>query len=128
MKAKGEEFMIDIKLADDKWIESKGYRKQILADSSKFDSEGALAQVVEIKPGHVVQSHYHKRTYEFYYVLAGDVAFTINGGTRRLREGEMMMTEPNDVHRVENDGEKAFQVLVFKTNAEPHDTYWQENK
>lgn len=120
--------MIDIKLTGDRWIQSKGYRKQILADSNDFDTEGVLAQVVEIKPGHVVESHYHKKTYEFYYVLQGDVAFTINGRIRRLKEGDMMMTEPNDVHRVENDGRSDFQVLVFKTNATAGDTYWKENE
>jgi len=120
--------MIEIKLTEDKWIQSKGYKKQILADSKKFDADGALVQVVEIKPGHVVESHYHKQTYEFYYVMRGDVAFTINGQTRRLREGDMMMTEPNDVHRVENDSGEDFRVLVFKTNAAPDDTHWEENK
>lgn len=120
--------MIDIRLDDDKWIQAKGYRKQILADSIKFDTEGALAQVVEIKPGHVVESHYHKKTYEFYYVMHGDVAFSINGEARRLKEGDMMMTEPNDIHRVENDSNKDFQVLVFKTNAGKDDTFWEEEK
>ncbi|HEQ98356.1 MAG TPA: cupin domain-containing protein [candidate division Zixibacteria bacterium] len=118
--------MKNIEIKDDKWINAEGYKKQILASSEDFDSEGVLAQVVVIGPGSVVRPHYHKSTYEYYYVMQGDVAFTINGEIRRLKAGEMMMTEPNDIHKVENDSDEDFMVLVFKSNYVKNDTYWAE--
>ncbi len=120
--------MKDIKIDENNWTQAKGYKKQILASSEDFDSEGVLSQVVVITPGSVVEPHYHKSTYEYYYVMQGDVAFTINGETRRLKAGDMMMTVPDDIHKVENDSDKDFMVLVFKSNYVKDDTYWADKK
>jgi quercetin dioxygenase-like cupin family protein len=56
--------------------------------------------------------------------MQGDVVFTINGETRRLKTGDMMMTEPDDIHKVANDSNEDFMVLVFKSNYVKDDTYW----
>lgn len=116
-----------IEIKADDWIEGKGYKKQILASPDELECEGCLAQVVEIKPGAHVAPHYHEKTYEYYYVISGEVTFTINQSQRVLRSGDMMVTEPNDVHSVKNASSQDFRILVFKTNSFPEDTVWLDS-
>jgi quercetin dioxygenase-like cupin family protein len=118
--------MKEIRIEEKNWIIAQGYKKQILASEEVFKTEGVLAQVVIIGPGNTVEPHYHKQTYEFYYVISGFCNITINGNELELREGDMMMTEPGDMHSVHNGGDNDFAVLVFKSNAHKDDTFWQD--
>jgi quercetin dioxygenase-like cupin family protein len=118
--------MKSIEISDNSWIDGKGYRKQVLASPEELNSEGNLAQVVEIEPGSFVAPHYHNYTYEFYYVIEGQVSFTINDHKQVLKTGAMMITEPKDIHSVRNESQSLFRILVFKTNARPDDTVWLE--
>lgn len=117
--------MKEIQIDGKNWIIAQGYKKQILASEEVFKTEGVLAQVVVIGPGNTVEPHYHKQTYEFYYVISGFCKITINRAERELRTGDMMMTEPGDVHSVHNGGDEDFVMLVFKSNARRDDTFWQ---
>ncbi len=117
--------MKNIKVDPSKWISGKGYKKQILASPDDLDSGGTLAQIVEIEAGSVVEDHYHKETYEFYHVIEGEVTFEINGEVTKLKQGDMMITEPGDVHSVRNESERLFRILVFKTNVVEDDIYWK---
>jgi quercetin dioxygenase-like cupin family protein len=44
----------------------------------------------------------------------------------RLSVGDMLLTEPDDVHKLINDSAEEFRLLVFKTNATAEDTYWSD--
>jgi quercetin dioxygenase-like cupin family protein len=119
--------MKEIRLDEKNWIIARGYKKQILASEDVFKAAGVLAQVVVIGPQETVEPHYHKETYEFYYVISGFCKIRISENERELRAGEMMLTEPGDIHSVYNGGVDDFVVLVFKSNARKDDTFWQNN-
>jgi quercetin dioxygenase-like cupin family protein len=112
-----------IRLAEQATIQAAGYTKQILADSEALQCPGARVQVVTIQPGDTIEDHYHRRAHEFYYILQGTCRLTVNGQTRSLAPGDMLLMEPGDVHNLSNPGSAPFRVLVFKTNGDD-DTHW----
>lgn len=118
--------MQQIEIRPDAWQPGPGYRKQPLLSAEALASPGALVQMVEMAPGAEIPDHLHRRSREFYYVVAGTCLLTIAGHTLRLRPGMMLLTEPGDVHRLHNDGAEPFRLLVFKTNATAEDTHWPE--
>ncbi len=119
--------MKEIRIDEKNWLIARGYKKQILASEDIFKSAGVLAQVVVIGPHETVAPHYHDHTYEFYYVISGSCKIIINDLERELRKGDMMLTEPGDVHSVHNSGVDDFVVLVFKSNARKEDTFWHKD-
>lgn len=119
--------MKEIRIDEKNWIIAQGYKKQILASEDVFKSAGVLAQVVIIGPQETVAPHYHNHTYEFYYVISGSCQININDLKRDLRAGDMMLTEPGDVHSVHNGGDNDFVVLVFKSNSRKQDTFWRKD-
>jgi len=106
------------------WVEAPGYKKQLLLSEKELRCNGTRVQMVVIPPHSTIENHYHKTSREFYYVLQGGCLLTINNETLRLSVGDMLLTEPDDVHKLINDSDKEFKLLVFKTNATEQDTYW----
>lgn len=113
---------------DARWVDVRGYRKTRLADAATLACAGALAQLVVIEPHQMIPDHVHQTSVEFYVVMAGACRLVINAETHLLAAGDMFLTQPGDVHRLYNDGDEPFRLLVFKTNASPHDTFWLEDK
>jgi quercetin dioxygenase-like cupin family protein len=111
-------------LKKDSWTDAEGYRKAIVAGSDVLEQEGNLIQIVEIAAGNAVKPHHHDSSLEFLYVIDGECDFGINTETLRLKPGDMLLTEPGDIHSVRNNGDEPFRVLVFKTNAVSGDTFW----
>jgi mannose-6-phosphate isomerase-like protein (cupin superfamily) len=116
--------MRKVELNPDNWIQAPGYRKCVLLSDQELASEGSLVQVVVIPPKSAIGDHYHETSREFYYVMAGESTLVINGRRARLRPGDMLLTEPGDVHSLQNEGSQEFKLLVFKTNAEQEDVFW----
>ncbi|MBD3168322.1 MAG: cupin domain-containing protein [candidate division Zixibacteria bacterium] len=112
------------KINDSEWLDSPGYRKAIIAKSDILQQEGTLAQIVEIAPGDIVEPHHHEKSLEFLYVISGECDFSIDNKNIKLMPGDMLLTEPGDVHSVYSNGDEPFRVLVFKTNAVSGDTFW----
>jgi quercetin dioxygenase-like cupin family protein len=119
--------MKTIEINENKWIIATGYRKNILASSDDLGAENTLVQLVIIESGNVVKPHYHNITREFYYITMGTAEFTINDIAYKSTVGDMMITEPGDIHSVKNDSSSDFKILVFKTNASKDDTIWLDN-
>ena len=116
--------MQNLKLHPDNWIPGPGYRKQRIAGPDALACAGALVQMVEMAPGATIPDHVHHTSSEFYFVVAGTCLLVIDGRERRLAPGDMILTQPGDVHRLHNDGAETFRLLVFKTNAGENDTFW----
>ena len=116
-----------IRLNDREPVQAEGYTKHILLDAEDLQSDGARVQVVTIQPGDTIADHYHRETREFYLVLQGRCQLTVNSQTSILRRDDMMLMEPDDIHKLVNHGNIPFVLLVFKTNAE-QDTFWSSLK
>ncbi|WP_309387343.1 cupin domain-containing protein [Cerasicoccus frondis] len=116
--------MIHIPKHDSGWKVGEGYRKQPLLLPEQLNCEGALVQVVEIPPHAHCPLHHHKKQTEVFYILEGRGEMSIAGQTVQLSPGDLVTTEPGELHSATNPHDKTFRYVVFKTNWDPEDTYW----
>ena len=93
-------------------------------DQSSFRRETPKVQLVEIPPYQVIPDHVHDSSREVYAVLSGQCLLTVDSSEYRLQPGDIIFMEPGDTHRLHNDGDEPFLLLVFKTCAETADTFW----
>lgn len=109
-------------------VTAVGYMKQVLLTAGDLNNPDTLVQIVTIEPGDAIANHYHKSSFEFYYVLQGKCRLTTNGQQYMLAPGTMLLIEPGDVHQLHNPGSELFKLLVFKTNAGSagENTYWPD--
>jgi len=117
-----------IRRESNNWVQADGYRKNILMTENEIGVKGSLTQIVVVEAGSQVKPHYHKRTSELIYVIEGDCLFTVNDRTFPLQTGDLLLTEPGDIHSLVNDGPSAWQALVFKINAVADDSFWLDKK
>jgi quercetin dioxygenase-like cupin family protein len=115
-----------VKAGTTNWIQADGYRKNILMTEDQIGSRGNLAQIVVVEADSKVKPHYHKRTSELIYVTDGSCLFTVNDSTFPLQTGDLLLTEPGDIHSLINNGQTAWRALVFKINAVADDSFWSE--
>lgn len=120
--------MLIIRLDEAGWVNGRGYRKQVVADTAVLAAPGAFVQVVEMAPGETIPDHSHQTSREVYAVLAGRCCLVVNGESRRLEPGDMLLMEPGDIHHLHNDGDEPFRLLVFKTSATDEDTFWADQE
>lgn len=113
-----------VKIDELRWANGRGYRKNRLADEVMLACPGTLVQMVTIAPCDTVSDHVHHTSTEFYYVVEGQCRLVINEESYLLQPGDMFLTQPGDVHRLHNEADEPFVLLVFKTNATAQDTYW----
>lgn len=107
------------------WIPCPGYYKKILLTENDLNSKGNLFQIVKVKPGKEIKSHYHKKTEEVYYVLEGKGIIWVNDYKSRCKPGDVILCEPGDRHGAINDTDEELVWLVFKINARKNDTFWE---
>ena len=115
-----------VKVEETGWVNGRGCRKNRLADEAVLACPGALVQMVVMAPGGMIPDHVHRTSTEFYFVVEGECRLVINEEGHRLQAGDMFLTQPGDVHRLYNETDKPFTLLVFKTNATTQDTFWDE--
>ena len=116
--------MKKINVTTQNWVEAPGYKKQLLLSEKELACDGTLVQRVVMPPHSIIEDHYHQTSREFYYVVQGECTLTVNNEMLQLTPGDMLLTEPGDIHKLVNDGNEEFKLLVFKTNATDQDTYW----
>lgn len=114
-----------VKQRDKTWVPCPGYSKKILLTENELKSKGNLIQIVKVKPGKEIKSHYHKKTKEIYYVLEGRGIIWVNDYRSRCKPGDVILCEPKDKHGAINDTEEYLVWLVFKIDATKNDTFWE---
>jgi quercetin 2,3-dioxygenase len=78
------------------------------------DTDGRFSFLDEIwKPGMTVPPHYHKRHAETFYVVSGQVEWSVNGETHVMGAGDLVYIPPDTVHSVKVIGAKDVQSLML---------------
>ena len=112
-----------------KWFNRLTFVKNIVFDAHDLKQKGSRFQIVKFKPGQKIDSHYHKKVYEIFYIRDGKGIIRINGRKYELQKDDIFLCEPGDKHSFENTGKKDLTILVFKTNettdAPDKDIYWK---
>lgn len=60
-----------------------------------------------------VQPHYHKHHSETFYVLDGEVEWTVGGETHILKKGDAVYIPPNTIHSIKVVGGKPIQNMMI---------------
>jgi quercetin dioxygenase-like cupin family protein len=80
-----------------------GFRRRMITDE---ENEAANVTFLRV---HDSKMHYHRGMTEFYYVLRGGGTITLDGETRPIAEGDLVMIPPGVRHT--SDGE--MDVLII---------------
>ncbi len=111
-----------------KWQDRYTYVKNIPFNEKDLNCKGTKFQIVNFKPGVSIEPHYHKKTYEIFYVREGEGILKLNGKKFRCDRDDFFLCEPGDTHEFINDTKKDFIILIFKTNEiEDKDMFWGKN-
>lgn len=106
-----------------KWIKGKGgYAKKVLID--KIPGRIQSIQINKFKPGVNVPFHYHKKTYEIFYILSGNAIIYIDKKKYKCKPGLILTCKPKQIHGVINKSKNEFSLLTFKINSRKGDLYW----
>lgn len=83
-------------------------------------------QVVQIgrlycKSGAVIRSHIHTDLFELTIVTGGEGIISTNGIQTNVKQGDIYLTLPCDIHKIESDNEKPlkYDFFAFKTSTSP---------
>jgi len=88
-----------------------GQKKQMIAP-------GAVPHLVQFaqatfKPGEVATEHKHPDLYEIFLVESGSGIIRIDDKEQAIEKGMSITVEPNELHEVENTGDKALVLTYF---------------
>lgn len=79
-----------------------------------LQTEGRFSVLDEVwNPGFVVPPHFHKEHAEVFYVIDGQVEWTVGGETHVMGAGSLVYIPPNTVHSVKVVGDKDYRGLMF---------------
>jgi len=109
---------------EDGWLQGGGYRKQPLLGAADLACPGTLVQRVEIAPRGEVAPHHHEHQTEVFHFLQGAGHFIVNGERIDLRPGDILTTQPGDVHSTHNPHDTPWRFVAFKTNWTEGDLIW----
>jgi mannose-6-phosphate isomerase-like protein (cupin superfamily) len=82
--------------------------------ASPHNSSLTRHSLAEIRhpPGTASVEHYHTQAEEVYYVLAGHGAVRVEGETRRIGPGDVIVIGPSQKHKVWQRGDGDLTLLV----------------
>ena len=96
-----------------------GVLKRVLA--RKNDLINGRVQMVNwsrLPKGSSFQSHYHEDMLEVFIMLGGPVDMTVNNQSVELNQGDAILIEPREIHKMKNLSEDAIDYIVFGISAE----------
>jgi quercetin dioxygenase-like cupin family protein len=78
------------------------------------DTEGRLTFQDEIwKPGFNVVPHFHKKHFEVFYVVSGQIEWTVAGETHLMGAGDLVYIPAKTIHAVHVVGDKEAHLLFI---------------
>lgn len=107
------------------WKDRFTYVKDVPFSEKDLHCAGTKFQIVKFRPHTSIKPHYHKKTYEIFYIRSGTGILNLNNKEFRCRPDDFFLCEPGDIHEFINDRDDDFVILIFKTNeVEDKDMYW----
>jgi len=91
-------------------------RKEVVSDVavSSYQSDGRFTMLDEIwKPGFAVIPHCHYTHSEIFYIISGEVEWTVNGETHVMKAGDSLYIPPKAVHAVRVVGNQDLHTLML---------------
>jgi len=107
------------------WKDRYTYVKDIPFDENDLKCKGSKFQIVKFKPNTNIKPHYHKKTIEIFYIKEGEGILKLNKKEFKCKPDDFFLCEPNDIHEFINNTNKDFTILIFKTNEEDNDIFWE---
>ena len=86
--------------------------REIISHRNSSIKNISLAEVT-IPPGTSVFEHYHIKTEELYYIIAGEGQMFIEGKDRIVKVGDAVVILPRQRHKIKNQGETDLVILVM---------------
>ena len=81
---------------------------------SNLDTQGRFTLQDEIwAPTFSVPAHFHARHSEVFYVVSGQIEWTVNGETHVMGPGDTVFIPPNTPHAVKNVGGREAHMLML---------------
>lgn len=85
-------------------------------DKPDFDTALKFINYVELEPGASIGVHRHGANEEVYVILSGRGVMTVNGETRRVKTGDVVLNKPGWEHGLENPAQEPLVVFVFEVD------------
>lgn len=83
-------------------------------EKNDFDTKLRFIHYTEILPESSIGYHEHGNNEEIYVVLKGNGRLTVNGVSRDVTSGDILVNKPFWSHGLENTGEENLCILVFE--------------
>lgn len=84
--------------------------RELLAHRNSSLRNQSLAEA-RLAPGGSTTAHYHARTEEVYYILAGRGRMRVDGEEREVRPGDAIAIPPGAIHTIANTGHETLTFL-----------------
>lgn len=79
----------------------------------EFHDKGRLFGKITLKPGTSIGLHQHVGDCETFYVLAGEGTYNDNGNIVSIKAGQVLYTDNNEKHSVENTGNENLELIAM---------------
>lgn len=79
--------------------------------------------VVQLQKGEDFKAHYHKIMEENFFILEGEIEFTVEGETIICKEGDLIHIEPSEKHYLRNIYDGASKAIFCLGPAADSDKY-----
>lgn len=97
--------------------EGKGQGKDArVFDDADFDTPLKFINYAELEPGASIGVHRHGGNEEVYLVLSGSGIMTVNGESRAVKPGDVILNKPGWEHGLENTAQEPLAVFVFEVD------------
>jgi mannose-6-phosphate isomerase-like protein (cupin superfamily) len=93
--------------------------RELLAYRNSTIRNQSLAEA-RIPVGAATQDHYHAKTEEIYYIVAGTGRIRIDGELREVRVGDAIAILPGQNHKLWNTGQETLKLLCCCAPAYEH--------
>lgn len=94
-------------------------RGKRLYSREDFDTPIMFLGYGEIPPGASIGYHGHREDEEVYIILEGTGLMTVNGQTRQVKAGDVILNKPWWKHGLENNSDQPLRTLIFEVLKTP---------